>query len=103
MKLPQKLLNKLNGLHYPQEYLCLAKEIFENQLRVCLVANGNIIKDITNEHVFIGYNPLIFTLHVPLSNESHQPGGQANLPSSIEIILCDPSSFQNGVFNNKDA
>src|SRR5262245_53492495 len=73
MKLPQKLFNKLNGLHYPQEYLCLAKETFENSLRVYLVANGNIIKDITNEHVFTGYNPLIFTLHVPLSKVFPQP------------------------------
>ena len=70
MKLPQKLLNKLNGLHYPQEYLCLAKETFENSLRVFLAADGNIIKDITNEHVFCGYNPLIFTLYVPVSNDS---------------------------------
>ena len=103
MKLPQKLLNKLNGLHYPQEYLCLAKETFENSLRVYLVANGNIVKDITNEHLFTGYNPLIFTLHVPLSNESFQSGDQEILPSSIDIFFCHSSSFQNGGLNKKDA
>ncbi len=96
MKLPQKLLNKLNGLHYPQEYLCLAKETFENPLRVYLVAGNNIIKDITNEHVFTGYSPLIFTLYVRHANE-------AELPSSIEIFFCRSISPQNGVLNKKDA
>ena len=103
MKLPQKLLNKLNGLHYPQEYLCLAKQTFENSLRAFLVADGNIVKDITNDHVFTGYNPLIFTFHVPDPNESIQPGDQIVLPSSIEIFFCHSSSSQNGVLNKKDA
>jgi len=97
------LLNKLNGLHYPQEYLCLAKETFENQLRVYLVANGNIVKDITNEHAFTGYNPVIFTLYVSAAKEPVLSGEQATLPSSVEIFFCHSSTTQNGVFNKKDA
>ena len=103
MKLPQKLLNKLNGLHYPQEYLCLANESFKKSLRVYLVGPGNIIKDITNEHLFTGYSPLIFTLRYPLFNESVQEGDPVMLPSTIEIFFCHPSSFQNGVLNKKEA
>ena len=103
MKLPQKLLNKLNGLHYPQEYLCLAKETFENSLRVYLAADGNIIKDITNEHVFCGYNPLIFTLYVPASNDSLPLANQPMLPPSIEIFFFHSTSSQNGILKKKDA
>ena len=103
MKLPQKLLNKLNGLHYPQEYLCLAKETFEKSLHVYLVAHGTILKDITNEHLFTGYSPLIFTLHLPVSNQSLQKSEEPVLPSTIEIIFCHSSPSQNGVLKKKDA
>jgi len=60
MKLVKKILNKLNGLHYPQEYLCLARESFANPLHVYLANDKHIISDITNHHVFAGYHPLIF-------------------------------------------
>lgn len=62
MKLVKKILNKLNGLHYPQEYLCLAKESFTDPLHVYLVSANKVIKDITNHHLFTGYSPLIFAL-----------------------------------------
>ena len=62
MKLIKKILNKLNGLHYPQEYLCLAKESFTDPLHVYLVSSNKVIKDITNHHLFTGYSPLIFAL-----------------------------------------
>src|SRR5688572_24097344 len=60
MKLVKKILNKLNGLHYPQEYLCLAWESLKNPLHVYLARDKRIIRDITNRHVFAGYHPLIF-------------------------------------------
>ena len=91
MKLPQKLLNKLNGLHYPQEYLCLAKETFENSLRVYLVANGNIIKDITNEHLFVGYCPLVLSF------------SNIELPQTIDIIFSQQLLPPNEAFAKKDA
>jgi hypothetical protein len=96
MKLLKKILSRLNGLHYPQEYLCLAKESFQQPLHVFLVANGKIIKDITNEHLFTGYSPLIFTLYSPANNNQE-------LPAAIDIIFTGQSLHPNDHFEKKDA
>jgi hypothetical protein len=90
----QKLLNKLNGLHYQQEYLCLAKESFQNPIHVYFVKDGQVIKDITNEHLFIGYSPLIFTL---TSSELKEPF------SNIEIVFSQRSLQPNDLFKKRDA
>ncbi len=91
MKLFQKILTKLNGLHYPQEYLCFAKESFPDQLHVYLVNNKRIIKDITSRHLFVGYCPLVFAFSL------------ADLPSSIQIIFSQQVLQPNGIFTAKDA
>jgi hypothetical protein len=65
MKLLKKILNRLNGLHYPQEYLCFAQESFEKPLHAYLIEDGKIMKDITKLHSFAGYCPLIFALLSP--------------------------------------
>jgi hypothetical protein len=62
MKLIKKILNKLNGLYYPQEYLCLDKESFQQSLNIYITENNRVIKDITQLHLFVGYNPLIFAI-----------------------------------------
>jgi len=62
MKFLQKILNKLNGLHYPQEYLCLPKEQLMQPLHVFLVSGNSVVKDITTCHLFLGYSPLIYAL-----------------------------------------
>ncbi|HWJ90978.1 MAG TPA: hypothetical protein VNR87_07685 [Flavisolibacter sp.] len=59
MELIKKILEKFNGLHYGQEYLCLAAEPFRDPLHGYLVDRGIVIKDITRQHLFIGYCPLI--------------------------------------------
>src|SRR5438270_4259359 len=56
----QFLLNKFNGLHYAQDYLCLAKDDLHHPLHVYLVEEGRAIKDITKQHSFVGYHPLVF-------------------------------------------
>jgi hypothetical protein len=91
MKPLQKILNKFNGLHYPQEYLCFAKESFPDQLQVYLVNNKRIIKDITSQHLFVGYCPLIFAFSIP------------DLPPSIQIIFSQRVLQPNEIFNAKDA
>jgi hypothetical protein len=96
MRLLQKLLNKLNGLHYPQEYLCLARESLQSSLRAYLVRNGQILKDITKQHVFVGYNPLIFAL----------PGFKETDPGQLSIIyilFTDKTLDPNEKFLSKDA
>jgi flavin reductase (DIM6/NTAB) family NADH-FMN oxidoreductase RutF len=91
MKPIKKLLNKLNGLHYPQEYLCFAKESFPDPLHVYLVTNKRIVKDITNQHLFVGYCPLVFAFSF------------ADLPSSIQIIFTPQVLQPNEIFAAKDA
>jgi len=96
MKLVKKILNKLNGLYYPQEYLCFTKESFQQPLHAYLVDGRQIIKDITNEHLFTGYSPLIFTLYSPA-------GSNPELPANIEIIFSQRSLQPNDLFTKKDA
>jgi len=62
MKFFQKILSKLNGLYYPQEYLCTVKEEHSRPLHIFLLLNDSVIKNITNCHSFVGYSPLIFAL-----------------------------------------
>lgn len=62
MKLVSKLLNRLNGLHYSQEYLCLARESFQQPLHAYLFEKGKPVNDITGSHLFVGYFPLVFAL-----------------------------------------
>ena len=96
MKLVKKILNKLNGLYYPQEYLCLAKESFQHSLHAYLVEGSRIIKDITNEHFFTGYSPLIFTLN-------SAAGNNLELSANIEIIFSQQSLQPNEAFEKKAA
>ena len=88
------MLTKFNGLHYRQEYLCLAKESFQDPIHAYLVMDGHVIKDITNSHVFTGYSPLIFAL---TSSDLQEP-----LPD-IEIFFSQQSFEPNDFFEQKDA
>lgn len=94
--LVKKILNKLNGLYYPQEYLCFAKESFQYPLHAYLADGRQIIKDITHSHLFTGYSPLILTLHSPAANNQELPG-------NIEIIFSQQSLPENGFIEKKDA
>jgi hypothetical protein len=94
MQLLQKLLNKLNGLHYQQEYLCLAKESFQDPIHAYFVKDAQIIRDITNEHLFTGYSPLIFTLKWSDLKEPF---------STIEIVFSQQSLQPNDFFKERDA
>ena len=60
INLLKKILNKFNGLHYKQEYLCLANESFTQPLHGYLTGNKKVIKDITKLHSFVGYSPVAF-------------------------------------------
>ncbi|MCU7548973.1 hypothetical protein OCK74_07585 [Chitinophagaceae bacterium LB-8] len=62
MKLFKKILSKFNGLQYNQEYLCLAKEKLVSPLHVYIIKNNLVLDDITSDHLFVGYSPLIFAL-----------------------------------------
>ena len=96
MQLLQKLLNKFNGLRYKQEYLCLAKESFQDPLHVYLVSENMVIKDITNHHLFIGYSPLVFAL---------SSFNEINLSQIDNIIIAfaQKDIGSNAIFSKKDA
>jgi len=96
MKLLQKILNKLNGIHYPQEYLCLAKESFQQPLRVYIVEGSKVIKDITHFHLFTGYSPLVFAISFPA-------GDRTEIPANLEIIFSERPFQQNEILKKKDA
>ena len=96
MQLLQKLLNKFNGLYYTQEYLCLAQESFQQPLYVYHIAGKQIIKDITNQHLFTGYSPLIFTLYSTNIKE-------VELTEKIDIIFSAQCFKPNESLEKKDA
>jgi len=91
MRILQKILLKLNGLHYPQEYLCFAKESLPGPLHAYLVHDNCIIKDITKQHLFVGYCPLVFAFPFP------------DLPASVQIIFSHRVLQPNEIFTAKDA
>ena len=95
MQLLRKILRTLNGLHYPQEYLCLSKENFAQPLHVYLVAEQKIIREITGQHLFTGYNPLILVL--PDIDETDEP------PADITLILSIGTFLPNESFAPKAA
>jgi len=86
------MLIKLNGLYYPQEYLCLDKESFEHSLFVYLLRDGHVVKDITDLHLFIGYHPLVIALDANTSPFSQ-----------VEIIFTQHPLPLNALFVKKDA
>jgi hypothetical protein len=62
MQVFKRILQKLNGLHYPQEFLCIAKEEMNEHLHAFLLFENIVIGDITQNHHFVGYSPLIIAL-----------------------------------------
>lgn len=96
MQLLKKILHKLDGLYYPQEYLCLAKEKFEQPLHAYLVSNNRVTKEISNQHLFTGYCPLVITLY-------SSPANYLELPDVIDIFFSDQSLQSNEFLEKKDA
>lgn len=87
----KKILTKLNGLHYPQEYLCFAKASLQFPIHVYLVKDKHVLKEITDQHLFVGYSPLVFAF----------PG--RGLPESIQLIFSQQLLVPNEIFRLKDA
>lgn len=94
MELIRRLLNRFNGLHYAKEYLCFGKEIFPEPPHFYLVANGLVISDLTSQHLFVGYSPLIFAF-----NASALP----TAPATLQLILSQHLFAPNAFFAKKDA
>jgi hypothetical protein len=95
MKLVKKILGRLSGLKYPQEYLCLARESFEQPLSVYLVIDGKVVEDITKRHNFVGYSPLIFALSFAQTASPH--------PEEITVLFTAKTLHLNEKLFKKDA
>lgn len=68
----KKLLKKiLLGITLPQEYLCLNLSEFNKPLRVVIKSfSSKILTDITKNHLFIGYKPLVIALDKKYLNDA---------------------------------
>ena len=95
MRLLQKVLTRFNGLHYRQEYLCLAGNDHSDTLQVYILSDGKPIKDITKLHCFVGYNPVVFAI------SSHDLSTSAN--ENLQLVFTKWHIDQNAVFSKKDA
>lgn len=87
----KKILTKLNGLHYPQEYLCFASGSLQFPVHVYLIKDKQVLKDITDQHLFVGYCPLVFAFP------------DLGLPGSIQLIFSQKLLYPNEIFRSKDA
>jgi hypothetical protein len=76
MKIVKRLLEHFNGLHFPQEYLCLDKEQFPQPLRVYVCRHGQVTEELTQHHAFVGYSPLLLAF---------PPG--LELPTTLELAF----------------
>ena len=95
MALLQKLFTHINGLDYRQEYLCLAKESFQQPLHAYIVKNEKVVRDITCAHHFVGYCPLIFAFPSQLVRDFNS--------DPIKIHFSSLPLLQNEISREKDA
>lgn len=93
MTLLQKVINKFRGLHYPQEYLCLAPGAFDHPLHAYLLDEQLRATDITHHHAFVGYHPLILAI----------PSRFGHGCTNIDIRFADRLLQPNEVLQEKDA
>lgn len=110
MQLLKKVLDKLTGYAYRQEYLCLADGPFTNPLFAYFMQGDTVQQNITHDHLFVGYSPLIFAFPWPVKNElieirfspqSLQQGAQLTKPvASLKLRKINqqgPISYFEGV------
>lgn len=88
MKLVKKVLSNLNGLHYRQEYLCLAGPSQADRLFAYKVDVNGMLEDISHSHCFVGYSPVIFAFSA--SPETNHTEEILILFSSEEVSASHP-------------
>ena len=62
MNIIRKILERYNGLQFRQEYVCLSRDEFKQPIHAYIMENDRVLKEITTDHVFAGYSPLIFAV-----------------------------------------
>jgi len=62
----------LLGINLPQEYICVGKEDLSSPLKVFLYdASHSRSFDITDQHLFLGYKPLIIGIPLDITSEAY--------------------------------
>jgi hypothetical protein len=92
----KKILDKFNGVSFPQEYLCLDASSFDQSPRLLLYIDGRYRKDVTHEHVFSGYSPLLFSF----GSNNRDP---SDFPEKIQLRLVSDNTNINEAGREKDA
>ena len=96
MMLLRKILHKINGLKFSKEYLCFPCESIRDFLYAYLVSGSKVIKDITKQHAFVGYKPLLFSI------SGIHPSGE-DLPHRIRVVFTNSFFHPNDSMEKKDA
>jgi len=94
MKAVQRLLGKLSGLHFSQDYLCLDRDSLTDPLQVFVVNGSRPPSNLANKHVFCGYSPLVFCFSKNDINTTDD---------NIELVFAPQSAHLNDQFRRKDA
>jgi flavin reductase (DIM6/NTAB) family NADH-FMN oxidoreductase RutF len=85
----------LNGLRFPQEYLCIDHERFRQPLYVYTILEDIVIADISTAHSFVGYSPVIVGIRDEDTTGLH--------PEKIRIAFTAGPLDLNDTFRSKDA
>jgi hypothetical protein len=93
MTLKEKIKKAITGLSVPQEFLCLGLETFDHRLRVRLSIpeHSSVHVEVTNNHLFLGYKPLILGLYYRMSEDvcrilSDHPSIQLDFYTEVSTI-----------------
>lgn len=113
MNIIRKILERYNGLQFRQEYVCLSRDEFKQPIHAYIMENDRVLKEITTDHVFAGYSPLIFavssmateqeppgTLSIHFSNQPHQPNELLKAKDALATLAFEKfHSLNMGDFN----
>lgn len=94
MKLFRQILQRLNGLQFPREYVCFSREELSPLLHVYLLEGDRIAAEITHQHFFVGYSPLIFL--IPATDG-------ITTGKNIHLLITETALPLNAKFAAKDA
>ena len=93
MSLKSFIKKSVFGVDFPQEYLCIGKEDMAHSLRV-LVSGSSQSFDISDQHLFLGYKPVIIGI-IAISNSAlHQLLSSAK---SLRLLFRSEESANNPV------
>ncbi|HEX5171721.1 MAG TPA: hypothetical protein VFW11_21225 [Cyclobacteriaceae bacterium] len=101
MTIRDELKKVITGLTIPQEYLCLALEDFTDPLKISVSPDkgSTVFADVTSNHLFLGYKPVVIGIYNPDETTSIALSGlstvvlnfhyRTNRIASLSLTLVD--------------